>query len=71
MNLIATDQQRIIIGLGQTGLSCARYLVAKGLPFMLLDTRDTPPNLAAIRSEFPNIELHCGELDARAVVSGQ
>ncbi|WP_417227555.1 UDP-N-acetylmuramoyl-L-alanine--D-glutamate ligase [Amphritea sp.] len=64
MNLIATDQQRIIIGLGQTGLSCARYLAAKGLPFMLLDTRDAPPNLAAIRSEFPHVELHCGELDA-------
>ena len=63
MNLIATDQLRIIIGLGQTGLSCARYLQQHGLPFMLVDTREVPPYLDQIRAEFPNAELHCGELD--------
>ncbi|MDO6562885.1 UDP-N-acetylmuramoyl-L-alanine--D-glutamate ligase [Amphritea sp. 1_MG-2023] len=64
MSLIATDQLRIIIGLGQTGLSCARYLAAKGLPFMLVDTRNAPPNLALIKEEFAAVEVHCGELDA-------
>ncbi|SER17642.1 UDP-N-acetylmuramoylalanine--D-glutamate ligase [Amphritea atlantica] len=63
MSLIATDQLRIIIGLGQTGLSCARYLTRKGVPFVLVDTRDVPPNLDLIRSEFPATELHCGPLD--------
>nr|WP_320137002.1 UDP-N-acetylmuramoyl-L-alanine--D-glutamate ligase [uncultured Amphritea sp.] len=63
MSLIATDQLRIIIGLGQTGLSCARYLADKGLPFMLVDTRDTPPNLELIHAEFPDVEVHCGELN--------
>ncbi|RTE65189.1 UDP-N-acetylmuramoyl-L-alanine--D-glutamate ligase [Amphritea opalescens] len=63
MSLIATDQLRIIIGLGQTGLSCARYLAAKGLPFMLVDTRDAPPNLELIHAEFPETEVHCGELN--------
>lgn len=63
MSLIATDQLRIIIGLGQTGLSCARYLARKGVPFILVDTRDTPPDLELIRAEFPEAELHCGELD--------
>ncbi|WP_372600345.1 Mur ligase family protein, partial [Amphritea sp.] len=63
MSLIATDQLRIIIGLGQTGLSCARYLARKGVPFILVDTRETPPDLELIRAEFPETELHCGELD--------
>ena len=63
MSLIATDQLRIIIGLGQTGLSCARYLARKGCAFMLVDTRETPPGLELIREEFPDAELHCGELD--------
>lgn len=63
MNLIATDQLRIIIGLGQTGLSCARYLAGQGLPFMLLDTRDTPPNIELIQAEFSGVEIHCGALD--------
>ncbi|GGK76907.1 UDP-N-acetylmuramoyl-L-alanine--D-glutamate ligase [Amphritea balenae] len=63
MSLIATDQLRVIIGLGQTGLSCARYLARQGLPFVLVDTRDVPPNLEQIKTEFPAAELHCGELD--------
>ncbi|MEH6578778.1 MAG: UDP-N-acetylmuramoyl-L-alanine--D-glutamate ligase [Amphritea sp.] len=64
MSLIATDQLRIVIGLGQTGLSCARYLARKGLPFVLVDTRETPPNLEQIKTDFPNVELYCGPLDA-------
>lgn len=63
MSLIATDQLRIIIGLGQTGLSCARYLAGRGLPFVLVDTREVPPNLEQIRAEFPAADLHCGRLD--------
>ena len=63
MSLIATDQLRIIIGLGQTGLSCARYLASRGLSFVLVDTREVPPNLEQIRTEFPNVELHCGGLN--------
>lgn len=64
MSLIATDQVRIIIGLGQTGLSCARYLQRLGLPFILVDTRETPPNLEQIKADFPEADLHCGQLDA-------
>lgn len=63
MSLIATDQLRVVIGLGQTGLSCARYLARKNLPFVLVDTREIPPNLDQIRSEFPDAPLYCGELE--------
>ncbi|WP_432472369.1 UDP-N-acetylmuramoyl-L-alanine--D-glutamate ligase [Amphritea sp. HPY] len=64
MSLIATDQLRVVIGLGQTGLSCARYLTRNNLPFVLMDTRSAPPNLEQIRADFPDAEIICGELDA-------
>ncbi|WP_315982801.1 hypothetical protein [Aliamphritea spongicola] len=64
MTLIASDNRRIVIGLGQTGLSCARFLACEGLPFALMDTRDVPPNLEAIKAEFPQAELYCGPLNA-------
>nr|WP_207758389.1 UDP-N-acetylmuramoyl-L-alanine--D-glutamate ligase [Aliamphritea spongicola] len=62
--MIASDNRRIVIGLGQTGLSCARFLACEGLPFALMDTRDVPPNLEAIKAEFPQAELYCGPLNA-------
>ena len=63
MSLIATDQLRVIVGLGKTGLSCARYLQRQGLPFVLMDTRAEPPGIDDIQREFPQAELSCGELD--------
>ncbi|WP_271273536.1 UDP-N-acetylmuramoyl-L-alanine--D-glutamate ligase [Aliamphritea hakodatensis] len=67
MTLIASDNRRIVIGLGQTGLSCARFLAREGLPFALMDTREVPPNLAAIKAEFPQAEVYCGPLNAEVL----
>ena len=63
MSLIATDKRRIIIGLGQTGLSCARYLKRRGQAFAVCDTREAPSSADAFRAEFPDVELRLGELD--------
>lgn len=63
MGLIASDTRRIIIGLGQTGYACARYLMAKGADFAVVDTRENPPLAAQFYREFPQVELRCGELD--------
>jgi UDP-N-acetylmuramoylalanine--D-glutamate ligase len=63
-NLIASDQKRLIIGMGQTGLSCARFLTAKGLSFDLCDTRDTLPNQAVIETEFPESRMFNGSFDS-------
>ncbi|MBR9883168.1 MAG: UDP-N-acetylmuramoyl-L-alanine--D-glutamate ligase [Oceanospirillales bacterium] len=64
MSLIATDKSRVVIGLGKTGLACARYLARQGLPFFVCDTRENPPAADAFRMEFPNVPLYCGALDA-------
>ena len=64
MSLITSDQLKVVIGLGQTGLSCARFLARKGFRFALVDTRDNPPHLEKIKAEFPDVEMYLGELDS-------
>lgn len=70
-NLIASDQKRLIIGMGQTGLSCARFLVAKGMSFDLCDTRELLPNQAEIEAEFPQCQFFNGKLDADVLTQYQ
>ena len=70
-NLIASDQKRLIIGMGQTGLSCARFLVAKGMSFDLCDTRELLPNQTEIETEFPQCQFFNGKLDAGVLTQYQ
>lgn len=49
-----------VFGLGRTGLSCARFLAARGLQVVVLDTRADPPELAALAAELPQVEVRCG-----------
>ena len=70
-NLIASDQKRLIIGMGQTGLSCARFLVAKGMSFDLCDTRELLPNQAEIEAEFSQCQFFNGKLDADVLTQYQ
>ncbi|WP_263142352.1 UDP-N-acetylmuramoyl-L-alanine--D-glutamate ligase [Pseudomonas sp. RIT-PI-AD] len=63
MSLIASDQFRIVVGLGKSGMSLVRYLARKGIAFAVADTRANPPELATLRECFPEVEVRCGELD--------
>lgn len=64
MTLIASDHKRIIVGLGATGQSCARHLARKGVPFAVVDTREAPSGLDDFQAAFPDVDIHCGALDA-------
>lgn len=55
---------RLVVGLGLTGLSAARWLQRQGLAFDLCDSRDTLPDLDAIRAEFPAAQVTTGALSA-------
>ncbi|HEY5020088.1 MAG TPA: hypothetical protein VII17_03635, partial [Steroidobacteraceae bacterium] len=55
----------VIVGLGRTGFSCARYLHKRGWRVAVTDTRAEPPQLASLRALDPGIELRLGGLDAR------
>jgi len=62
--LITSDQFRIIIGTGQTGISVARYLKRRGLAFAACDTRESGAAISEFKTEFPEVELRTGPLDA-------
>ena len=64
MALIAADTQYLVVGLGATGLSCVRYLVAQGKLVSVIDSRQTPPGLETLRAEFPDVEVTLGGFDA-------
>jgi UDP-N-acetylmuramoylalanine--D-glutamate ligase len=57
-------RRALVVGLGLTGLSCVRHLVAQGYEVTGVDTRAAPPKLDDIRREFPRLEIHAGELPA-------
>ena len=57
----------LILGLGKTGLSCARWLHAQGVPVAVTDSRPQPPGLAAVREELPDLPLFLGDFDAAAL----
>lgn len=50
----------MIIGLGLTGLSCARFCQKNNLTFSLCDTRTELPNLESIRTEFSGVDVILG-----------
>lgn len=58
--LISSSCQRVIIGLGKTGMSCVRYLASQGMPFRVIDTRHQPPGIEALRAEYPHVPVHTG-----------
>ena len=55
----------VIVGLGRTGISCARYLRSRGWRLAVTDTRAEPPQLAALRSLDAAIPVSLGALDQR------
>ncbi len=54
------DKSVLVLGLGETGLSLARYLVEQGAHLTVADSRLEPPGIATLRSELPQAEVHCG-----------
>lgn len=63
MTLIASDQFRIVVGLGKSGMSLVRFLARQGVPFAVVDTRPSPPELATLKAEYPQVEVRCGALE--------
>ncbi len=55
-----TDCRTLIVGLGKTGLSCARYLGGQGIRVAITDSRAEPPGLELLREELPDTALFLG-----------
>jgi len=54
----------VIVGLGKTGLSCARYLHARHRRVTVIDSRNAPPEISALQQLAPEIEIRVGGFDA-------
>jgi UDP-N-acetylmuramoylalanine--D-glutamate ligase len=55
-------RKALVLGLGDTGLSMAKWLSRRGASVRVADTRADPPQLAALRRELPAIPAACGPL---------
>lgn len=58
--MIGTDTRRVVLGLGKTGHSIAAWLSAQGKPFHIMDTRDAPPYLEAVKTFCPADSIAVG-----------
>ncbi len=56
----ALGPNTLVVGLGKTGLSCARYLRAQGVRVAVTDSRASPPGLAELRRELPEVAVFLG-----------
>jgi len=54
------DKKVLVLGLGETGLSLVRWLSAQGARLRVADSRTEPSGVGALRSAFPQVEVHCG-----------
>ena len=54
----------LVVGLGLTGLSCVRHLVASGERVAAVDSRQQPPGLQQLQHEFPQVDYQLGPFDA-------
>jgi UDP-N-acetylmuramoylalanine--D-glutamate ligase len=55
----------LVVGLGATGLSAARYLAALGDAVLVVDSRADPPGLAALRASRPDVGVVLASLDPK------
>jgi len=60
------NKRILIVGLGATGLSCARFLTTQGAEIAITDSRANPPSLEALRSELPDVAVFVGGFDPAA-----
>ncbi|MCH1920663.1 UDP-N-acetylmuramoyl-L-alanine--D-glutamate ligase [Shewanella sp. A3A] len=68
---MAESYSHIVMGLGATGKSVVRYLMAQGITPLVMDSRRNPPGIDEIKAEFPQLECRVGGFDCRALVQAQ
>ncbi|MBS3785340.1 MAG: UDP-N-acetylmuramoyl-L-alanine--D-glutamate ligase [Gammaproteobacteria bacterium] len=61
----------VILGLGQSGIACARYLLAENRNFAVMDTRADPPGLAELQSLNADVPIVTGRFDAQMLADAE
>ena len=65
------NQASVIVGLGDTGFSCARHFVRRQLDFRVVDSRRRPPRLADLKNLKPNVEVELGAFRAERLLGAR
>ena len=65
MSSAVKPSSAVIVGLGRTGLSCARHLHSLGWRIAVTDTRAQPPELKRLRQLYPDVTVRLGTLDTQ------
>jgi UDP-N-acetylmuramoylalanine--D-glutamate ligase len=60
MSKQANDKRALVVGLGLSGLSSARYLARQGYAITVVDSRAQPPGLGALHAELPEVRVMTG-----------
>ena len=55
----------LVVGLGETGVSVARFLHRQSVPFMVADSRCNPPAYSEFKRSYPQVEVRLGNFDER------
>lgn len=62
---------KVVVGLGNTGLACVRYLKKQGFQVAVTDSRMEPPGLESLQKEFPDVKLALGEFSPSLISQAQ
>ncbi len=62
-SLQLSGKKVLVLGLGDTGLSCARWLAARGAQVSVADSRVAPPQASRLAELLPQVPLHTGGFD--------
>ncbi|MCS6785681.1 MAG: UDP-N-acetylmuramoyl-L-alanine--D-glutamate ligase [Thiobacillaceae bacterium] len=57
-------RRALVVGLGDTGLACVRWLLRHGAQLRAVDTRAQAPHAERLRTEHPEVAITLGPLDA-------
>ena len=63
MSIIASDQQKVVIGLGKTGYSVLAFFAERDIDVIVMDTREEPPFVQQVRDNFPHVKMVLGGLN--------
>lgn len=73
--MVTNDNQKseyiLVVGLGVTGLSVVRYLYKQNKNIVVVDSRQEPPGLKQLESEFPDVTIYLGEFDEAIFMGAQ
>ncbi|MFT5608633.1 MAG: UDP-N-acetylmuramoylalanine--D-glutamate ligase [Parvicella sp.] len=59
--VLAQYTSATVVGLGVTGYSVVRYLLARGLSVQVVDSRLEPPMVKQLREKHPQVKLYLGD----------